>query len=147
MAQLVVMYKTPKDAAAFDKNYAEKHIPMAKKIPGLRKYEVSKGPVATPAGPSAYHLIATLTFDDLGAFKKRSAAPRGKPPRLTCRPSPPAAPRCSFSTPSPLEAASMALLFDLILRCSARFSAEHRRMPTQAPRPSSFEARFARTSG
>ena len=104
MAQLVVMYKTPKDAAAFDKNYAEKHIPMAKKIPGLRKYEVSKGPVATPAGPSAYHLIATLTFDDLGAFKKRSAAPRGNPPRLTCRPSPPAAPRCSFSTPSRLEA-------------------------------------------
>ena len=52
MAQLVVMYKTPKDAAAFDKHYAEKHIPMAKKIPGLRKYEVSKGPVATPAGPS-----------------------------------------------------------------------------------------------
>ena len=53
------MYKTPKDAAAFDKHYAEKHIPMAKKIPGLRKYEVSKGPFATPAGPSAYHLIAT----------------------------------------------------------------------------------------
>ena len=35
MAQLVVMYKTPRDAAAFDKHYAEKHIPIAKKIPGL----------------------------------------------------------------------------------------------------------------
>jgi uncharacterized protein (TIGR02118 family) len=29
------MYKTPRDAAAFDKHYAEKHIPIAKKIPGL----------------------------------------------------------------------------------------------------------------
>ena len=36
MAQLVVMYKTPNDTAAFDKYYAEKHIQVAKKIPGLR---------------------------------------------------------------------------------------------------------------
>jgi uncharacterized protein (TIGR02118 family) len=69
MAQLVVMYKTPRDAAAFDKHYAEKHIPIAKKIPGVRKYEVSTGPVATPAGPSAYHLIATLTFDNIAAIQ------------------------------------------------------------------------------
>ena len=52
MAHVVVMYKTPKDTAAFDKYYFETHVPIAKKIPGLRKYEVSKGPVATPAGPS-----------------------------------------------------------------------------------------------
>jgi uncharacterized protein (TIGR02118 family) len=31
------MYKTPHDAAAFDKHYFEKHIPLPKKIPGLRK--------------------------------------------------------------------------------------------------------------
>src|ERR1700684_3270382 len=78
MAQLVVMYKTPKDAAGFDKHYAEKHIPLAKKIPGLRKYQVSKGPVATPAGPSAYHLIATLHFDDLAAVKAVFGSPEGK---------------------------------------------------------------------
>jgi uncharacterized protein (TIGR02118 family) len=51
MAQLLVMYKTPKDAAAFNKHYDEKHVPIAKRLPGLRKYEVSQGPVATPAGP------------------------------------------------------------------------------------------------
>ena len=33
MASLVVLCKTPKDAAAFDKYYAETHIPIAKKIP------------------------------------------------------------------------------------------------------------------
>ncbi len=36
MAHVVVMYKTPKDAAAFDKHYAEAHIPIAKKLPGLQ---------------------------------------------------------------------------------------------------------------
>jgi uncharacterized protein (TIGR02118 family) len=78
MAQLVVMYKTPKDAAAFDKHYAEKHIPIAKKIPGLRKYEVSTGLVATLAGPSGYHLVATLTFDDVAAIQTAFGTPEGQ---------------------------------------------------------------------
>jgi uncharacterized protein (TIGR02118 family) len=58
------MYKTPKDPAAFDAYYAGTHIPIAKKIPGLRRYEVSRGEVLSPAGASPYHLIATLNFDD-----------------------------------------------------------------------------------
>jgi uncharacterized protein (TIGR02118 family) len=78
MAQLVVVYKTPKDAAAFDKHYAEKHIPIAKKIPGLRKYEVSTGLVATLAGPSGYHLVATLTFDDVAAIQTAFGTPEGQ---------------------------------------------------------------------
>jgi uncharacterized protein (TIGR02118 family) len=78
MAQLVVMYKTPKDVAAFDKYYAEKHIPIAKKLPGLRKYEVSQGPVGTPAGPSGNHLIALLTFDSVAAIQAAFASAEGK---------------------------------------------------------------------
>jgi uncharacterized protein (TIGR02118 family) len=78
MARLLVMYKTPRDKAAFDKHYAEKHIPIAKKIPGLRKYEVSKGVVATPGGPSDYHLIAILQFDDMAAIQKAFASPEGQ---------------------------------------------------------------------
>ena len=78
MAQLVVMYKTPSDAGAFDKHYAEKHIPIAKKIPGLRKYEISQGQVATPAGPSGYYLIAMLEFDNLGAIQNAFGSPQGQ---------------------------------------------------------------------
>jgi uncharacterized protein (TIGR02118 family) len=78
MAQLVVMYKTPRDQAAFDKHYFEKHVPLAKKIPGVKKYEVSKGPVATPAGPSGYHLVAMLHYDDVGAIQKAFASPEGQ---------------------------------------------------------------------
>ena len=50
MARMVVIYKTPRDIAAFDKDYYEVHVPLAKKLPGLRRYEVSQGPIATPAG-------------------------------------------------------------------------------------------------
>jgi uncharacterized protein (TIGR02118 family) len=78
MAQLLVMYKTPRDAAAFDKHYAEKHIPLAKKIPGVRKYEVSHGSVGTPGGPSGYYLVAILQFDDAAAIQKAFASAEGQ---------------------------------------------------------------------
>ena len=78
MADLVVLYKTPKDPAAFDKYYFETHIPLAKKLPGLRKYKVTKGPVATPGGPSNLHLIATLSFDNMAAIGAAFGSPEGK---------------------------------------------------------------------
>ena len=74
MARLVVMYKTPRDAAAFDQYYFDRHVPLAKKIPGLRKYEAIKGPVATPAGPSGIHLVAILHFDDMAAIQSAFAS-------------------------------------------------------------------------
>lgn len=78
MAQLVVLYKTPKDPAAFDRHYFETHVPLAKKIPGLRKYQISHGAIGTPAGPSGLHLIATLTFDSTAAIQAAFASAEGK---------------------------------------------------------------------
>jgi uncharacterized protein (TIGR02118 family) len=72
------MYRTPADVGAFDKYYFENHVPIAKKIPGLRKYEVSQGSVATPAGPSGFHLIAILHFDDLAAIQRAFASAEGQ---------------------------------------------------------------------
>jgi|SRR5450432_3053425 uncharacterized protein (TIGR02118 family) len=78
MARLIVMYKVPKDAGAFDRYYRDTHIPIAKRIPGLRKYEVSEGPVATPAGPSPFHLIAILHFDDIASIQRAFGSPEGQ---------------------------------------------------------------------
>jgi uncharacterized protein (TIGR02118 family) len=78
MARMVVIYRTPTDTAAFDKHYFETHIPLSKKLPGLRKYEVSQGPIATPAGAAGFHLVATLHFDDLAAIRAAFASPAGQ---------------------------------------------------------------------
>jgi uncharacterized protein (TIGR02118 family) len=78
MARMVVIYPTPKDVEAFDRHYFEIHVPLAKKIPGLRKYEVNDGPIATPAGTSPVHRIGTLYFDDLAAIEKAFASPEGR---------------------------------------------------------------------
>jgi uncharacterized protein (TIGR02118 family) len=78
MAQVIVTYKTPKDPAAFDRYYFETHVPLAKKIPGLRKYQLSKGAIATPGGPSSFHMIATLTFDSMADIQAAFASPEGQ---------------------------------------------------------------------
>jgi uncharacterized protein (TIGR02118 family) len=72
------MYRDPKNVDVFDKYYFEKHIPIAKRIPGLRKYEVSQGRVVTPAGSSGFHLIATLHFNDLAAIQRAFASAEGQ---------------------------------------------------------------------
>jgi uncharacterized protein (TIGR02118 family) len=78
MATITVLYNKPADAAAFDAYYFSKHVPLAKKIPGLRRYEVSQGAVATPEGASPYHLIALLTFDSMAAIGAAFASPEGQ---------------------------------------------------------------------
>ncbi|KUM27413.1 hypothetical protein AU467_17225 [Mesorhizobium loti] len=78
MARMVVIYPTPKDVEAFDRHYFGIHVPLAKKIPGLRKYEVSDGPIATRLGTSSIHRIGTLYFDDLAALEKAFASPEGR---------------------------------------------------------------------
>jgi uncharacterized protein (TIGR02118 family) len=80
MAKLIVLYKRPKDPKAFDAYYFSTHVPIAKKIPGLRRYDVSRGSIATPTGPSDLHLVATLHFDNMAA-RLHSRAPKEKPRR------------------------------------------------------------------
>ncbi|PZV36291.1 MULTISPECIES: EthD family reductase [Mesorhizobium] len=78
MARLVALYKTPKDLTAFDRYYFSTHIPLAKTIPGLRKYEISDGGVDSPGGPSGYHLVATLHFDSVADIQAAFASPEGQ---------------------------------------------------------------------
>lgn len=85
MARMVVIYRTPKDVAAFDRHYFDTHIPLSKKIPGLRKYEVSKGAIAAVAGRADVHLIGILHFDDMAALKNAFASPEGQAARADRR--------------------------------------------------------------
>ncbi len=79
MAKLYAMYKHPADAAAFDRYYYGVHAPLAKKIPGLEGYEVTRGAIASVGGGSApYHLIVTLTFSSLAAINAALVSPQGQ---------------------------------------------------------------------
>lgn len=78
MAKVLAMYKRPADPAAFERYYYSTHVPIAKKIPGLRRYEVTAGPVMTLEGVAPYHLIAALTFDSMADIQAALASPAGQ---------------------------------------------------------------------
>jgi uncharacterized protein (TIGR02118 family) len=78
MATLLVLYKAPTDPAAFDQHYFTTHVPLARKLPGLRRYEVSAGPIATPQGDAPYHLVATLSFDSRDSIQQELRSPEGQ---------------------------------------------------------------------
>lgn len=78
MARMVVIYRTPKDIDAFDRHYFDIHVPLAWKMPGLRKYEVSEGPVATPVRNADVFRIGMLHFDNLAAIATAFTSAEGR---------------------------------------------------------------------
>jgi len=73
--QIVMMYRTPKDAAAFDLHYFDIHVPLAQLLPGLRKYEIVQG--ASVLESPEYHLKETFHFDDAAAADWAFRSPEG----------------------------------------------------------------------
>ena len=78
MAKLYAIYQQPADAAAFDSYYFATHVPLAKKIPGLRSYEVTRGDVMGMAGKHAVYLVATLSFDSMAAIAAAMGSAAGQ---------------------------------------------------------------------
>ena len=78
MARLLALYRTPKDRDAFESYYFSTHVPLVKKIPGVRKYEVSTGGTFGPGGASDTHFVATLHFDSVEAIKAGLTSPEGQ---------------------------------------------------------------------
>ena len=68
MAIMTVIYKMPKDIATFEKHYFEAHIPLAKKLPGLVKYEINNGSIKSTTGHSEVYRIANLYFESMDAM-------------------------------------------------------------------------------
>jgi uncharacterized protein (TIGR02118 family) len=78
MARLFAVYRQPADTAAFDDYYFNKHVPLAKTIPGLRSYEVTNGDVMGMTGKHSVYLVAMLEFDSMAAIAAAMASPQGQ---------------------------------------------------------------------
>lgn len=76
-AKIFVLFGKPTDPKLFDKQYWEDHIPIAKQMPGLRKYSVHKV-LAPPKGEPAFYQIVELEFDNMQSLKNATASQAGK---------------------------------------------------------------------
>lgn len=78
MAKLFAVYQQPTDPAAFDAYYFNKHVPLAKTIPGLKSYEVTTGDVMGMAGKHGVYLVAILEFESMQAIAAGMASAEGQ---------------------------------------------------------------------
>lgn len=77
MVKLVALYRRPEDADAFERHYWEVHLPLASKMPGLRRVEVSRV-TGSPGGEAPYYLMAEMYFDDRAALDAALSSPEGR---------------------------------------------------------------------
>ena len=77
MIKLVALYRKPTDPQNFDDHYFRIHLPLVKKIPGLKKTEITRISGA-PMGETKYHLMAEMYYDSLDAMNAANASPEGK---------------------------------------------------------------------
>lgn len=76
-ARFLVLYETPPDPAAFDRHYREVHLPLARKLPGLRRYTIGDE-VTVVRGGEACHLVVELEWDTMEELRVAFASPEGR---------------------------------------------------------------------
>ncbi|HEY5279231.1 MAG TPA: EthD family reductase [Pseudolabrys sp.] len=78
MVKLTLLYGQPKSPEAFEKYYAETHMPLASKMQGVRRVELSKVTGTVDGSAPAFYRIADLYFDDLEHMNRVMSMPEGK---------------------------------------------------------------------
>ena len=74
--RFLMMYETPTDIEAFERHYREVHIPLAKQLPGLRRYTRSHEPAPLRGEP--FYMVVMLDWDDQAALEAAFASEIGR---------------------------------------------------------------------
>ena len=78
MVRLLILYGHPGDPEAFDKYYEEIHMPLARRMQGLKKWTIGKVLGAPDGGPSDYYYAADIYAESREAIEAILETPEGK---------------------------------------------------------------------
>jgi len=78
MIKATLLYGHPTDADKFEKYYAETHLPLAYKMPGVSKMELTKFISAPDGSQAAYYRMAELFFSDPAQLQQTMSSPEGQ---------------------------------------------------------------------
>ena len=74
----MTLYGPPADPAAFERHYAETHVPLAHQIPGLQRVETALILGTAQGRLAPYYRIAELWFADVGRLQIAAASAEGQ---------------------------------------------------------------------
>ena len=75
-ARFLVFWEQPTDPDAFERHYREVHVPLVRKLPGLRSYTITANP--DPVRGEPYYWIAELRWDTMDDLRAGFAAPEAR---------------------------------------------------------------------
>ncbi|HEX2321944.1 MAG TPA: EthD family reductase [Streptosporangiaceae bacterium] len=76
--KLVVLYTQPEDTEAFEQHYADTHMPLVDRIPGLVRVETGLVGAAADGGEKVFHRITELYFADPDEMQAGFGSDEGK---------------------------------------------------------------------
>ena len=76
--KLTVLYGQPTNPAAFEKYYAEVHLPLADKMTGFTRFELCKGLPGPDGAKPAFYRTAEFWFESAAALQACFATPEAQ---------------------------------------------------------------------
>lgn len=76
-ARFIALYETPADPEEFDRHYRDVHVPLARRLRGLRSYTLGRDVVAVRGGEPCY-LVAELEWDTMDELRAAFDSPEGR---------------------------------------------------------------------
>jgi uncharacterized protein (TIGR02118 family) len=78
MIRLTVLYQHPEDSDKFDRYYRDVHLPLARRMQGLKGWTIGKCQAAEPGQRAPYYMIVGLYADNRAAMEQILASPEGQ---------------------------------------------------------------------
>jgi len=78
MMKVTALYHHPKSLVDSERYYSDTHLPIAARMQGLERLELTKFIGAPDGGPAAYWRMAELYFASEAAMKKTLSSPEGQ---------------------------------------------------------------------
>jgi uncharacterized protein (TIGR02118 family) len=78
MIKATLLYGHPTDTDTFEKYYAETHLPIAAKMKGVDKLELTKFLSAADGSKAAYYRMAELFFAGPAELQETMSSPEGQ---------------------------------------------------------------------
>ena len=75
-ARFLAIYDAPADSEAFDRHYNEIHIPLIRRLPGLRRYSVGRDVTALHGSPC--YLVTELEWETIADLRAAFDSPEGR---------------------------------------------------------------------
>jgi len=75
MVRIISLHRPPPDPASYDDYYRRVHIPLARRIPGVRQIRFGRVCKMEDGSSPPFHLVSDVYFDDVASLESALESP------------------------------------------------------------------------